>query len=199
MARGPGSGGLGALPPGFLPLAAAQGPAGGELRLVVGLLAGVALGGARIDLALGLGDGRQAVLAALELLGHAHPVGDVGAIRLLGQRQQFLDFRLEVRLDGLGVPIAQGAVTAGVGVDLGAVEADAAKAAQLVLAGDLEHLDKHRLELLAEALAKVGQGIVVGVTVAGNVMKGQRIVCCLLDLAAGVTAGGVAVDQQRQP
>jgi len=109
-----------------------------------------------------------------------------------------LNLGLEVRRDGLGMPIGQGTVEAGVGVDLGAVEAEAAKVAQLVLAGDLEHLNKHRIELFAEALAKVGQGVVVGVTVAGKVTKRQRVVGRLLDLAAGVTAGGVAVDQQRQ-
>jgi hypothetical protein len=103
------------------------GLASGELGLVVGLLAGVALGGARLDLALGRGDGRQAVLAALEFIGHAHPVGDVGTVGLRGQRQQLLDLGLELRLDGLGMPIGQGAVTAGIGVDLGAVEADACR------------------------------------------------------------------------
>ena len=38
----------------------------------------------------------------------------------------------------------------------------------------------------------------VGMAVAGDVTKRQRVVGGPLDLAAGVTAGGVAVDQQRQ-
>jgi hypothetical protein len=59
------------------------GHAGGELGLMVGLLARKALGGARLDLDLGLGDGRQAILAALELLGQTHAVGKVGGVGLL--------------------------------------------------------------------------------------------------------------------
>ena len=96
------------------------------------------------------------------------------------------------------MPVGQGAVAAGVGVDLGAVEADAAEAAELVLARDLQHLHEHGFKFLAETPPEGGQGVVVGMAVAGEVAKRQRVVGRPLDLAAGITAGGIAVDQQRQ-
>ena len=133
-ARGPGCGGLGALPPGFLPLAAAQGRAGGELGLVVGLLAQEAFLRPCFDLGLGLGDGRQAVLTALDLFGKTHPVRHPRAVGTPSQLEQCLDLRLELGLDLLGMAIRQGAVPTGVGVDLGAVQTDRPEAAELVLA-----------------------------------------------------------------
>jgi len=43
-----------------------------------------------------------------------------------------------------------------------------------------------------------GQGVVVGMTVAGDITKGQRVVGGPLDLATGEGARGVAVDQHTQ-
>ena len=94
--------------------------------------------------------------------------------------------------------IRQGAVPTGVGVDLGAVQTDRPEAAELVLARHLQHLHKGRFELLVEALAKPRQGVVVGMQIAGDEPKRQRVVGGPLDLAAGVAARGIAVDQQRQ-
>jgi hypothetical protein len=53
-------------------------------------------------------------------------------------------------------------------VDLGAVQADGPKTAELVLAGDLQHLHKGRFEFLGEAPPEGGQGIVVRMAVGGN-------------------------------
>jgi hypothetical protein len=122
---------------------------------------------------LGRGDGGQAVLTALELRGQAHAVWHVRAVGLLGQRQQFLDLGLELGFDRLGVPIGEGTVAAGVGVDLGAVEAHRAEAAELVLARDFQHLDEERFELLAETPPKTRQGVVVRMAVTGDVTKRQ--------------------------
>lgn len=177
------------------------GPRGRQAWPHVGLLARKALGGARLDLDLGigLGDGRQAILAALELLGQAHAVGKVGRVGLLGKRLQLLDLAFELCLDGLGVAIGQRTVTAGVGVDPGAAQADRAEAAELVLAGDhLEHLEKRPLEGLGEASSEAREGIVVGMAVGGDEAKRRVVVGRPLDLAAGTAAGGVSIDQQRQ-
>jgi hypothetical protein len=65
---------------------------------------------------------------------------------------------------------------AGVGVDLGAVQADRAKPRELILPCHLQHLHKGRFELLAKPLAKARQSIVVRVQVAGDVAKRQGIV-----------------------
>ena len=119
--------------------------AGVELGLMVGLLSGGALGRPLFDLNLGRGDRCQAILAALDLHGHAHAVGDVGPIGLLGHCQQLLNLALELGLNDLGMPIGQRAMAAGVRVDL-----DGAEAIELLLAGDLQHLDKGVLKLLGE-------------------------------------------------
>lgn len=175
VGRGPGVGTLGGLPPGLRPRAAA-----------------------RAARAASVGDGRQAVLASLELCGQAQPIGEVGAIGLLGQCQQLVDLALELRLDGLGMSIGEGTVAAGVGVDLGAVQAHRAEAADLVLAGDLQHLGKDRFELLGEPPPEGAERVVVGMGVGGDEAKGQGVVGRPLNLAAGEAAGGVAVDQQCQ-
>jgi hypothetical protein len=92
--------------------------------------------------------------------------------------------------------MGQRAVTAGIGVKRGAVEADCAKLAEPVGLGDLQDLYEERLERLAEAAAERGERVVVGVTVAGKVAKGNGVVGSHLDLATGKYAGGVAVDEQ---
>lgn len=48
-------------------------------------------------------------------------------VGLYGQREQFLNFLLQLCLDLAGVFIRQGTVTRGVGVNLGAIEADGAE------------------------------------------------------------------------
>ena len=54
-------------------------------------------------------------------------------------------------------------MAAGVGVDLGAVQADRAKPRELILPCHLQHLHEGRFELLAKALTKARQSVVVGV------------------------------------
>jgi hypothetical protein len=56
---------------------------------------------------------------------------------------------------------------------LGAVEADTAEAAELVLAGDLRHGDEQLLEFLVEAPPERRQGVVVRMAVAGDEAKGD--------------------------
>ena len=65
---------------------------------------------------------------------------------------------------------------AGIGVDLGAVEADRAKFGELVGLGNLQNLDEDLLKGLAEAASKGGQRVVVGMPVAGQVAEGDRVV-----------------------
>lgn len=40
----------------------------------------------------------KSVFAQLELFAQVHPIGNVGAVDLLGQRQQFLHFTLDLGL-----------------------------------------------------------------------------------------------------
>ena len=85
-----------------------------------------------------------------------------------------------------------------VGVDLGAVQRDVAELEQLHLARQHQHLHEQRLHFLQEAAAEGGQRVVIGVGVGRHVAKRHRVVGRALDLAAGVHAVGVAVDQQAQ-
>jgi hypothetical protein len=93
-----------------------------RLPLLVSLL------GPRFHPGLRRGNRRQAILPTLDLVGQTHPVGHQRLIRSFRQGQQLLHFGLQLRFDLLGVSIRQRAVPAGVGVNLGAVQADSAKA-----------------------------------------------------------------------
>jgi len=64
--------------------------------------------------------------------------------------------------------------------------------------GSVQHLNKGVTELLAKAPPERGQGVVIRMTVTGDVPERQRIVGRPLDLAAGVDPGRVAVDQQGE-
>ena len=87
---------------------------------------------------------------------------------------------------------------AGIGVDLGAVQRHRAHLEHAHLAGQQKHLDEQRLDLLEEAAAECGNGVVVGVLVRRDKAERHRIVGSPLQLAAGKHPGGVAVDQKAQ-
>lgn len=86
----------------------------------------------------------------------------------------------------------------GVGVQLGAVEADSAELEQLHFTRQLQHLKEDAGQLVEEPLAEAGQGVVIGVTAGGEVAKGERVVSGALDLTVGKGAGGIAIDQQTE-
>ena len=81
---------------------------------------------------------------------------------------------------------------------LGAVQAHRAEPRELIFAGHLQHLHEDRSKVFAKTAAEMGQRVVVGVLIAGDEPKRQRSVAGSLDLAAGVGASGLAVDQQRE-
>ena len=92
----------------------------------------------------------------------------------------------------------QRAVTAGVGVDLGAIERHGAELQHPHLAGHAEHLHEQRLDLFEEAAAECGDGVVVGMLVGGDEAERYQIVSRTLQVAAGKHADGVAVDNKAQ-
>ena len=163
-----------------------------RLRLLVTRL------GPFFDLGLGCGNRRQTILPAFDFIGQTGPVGHGRLIRRFRQGQQFLYLRLQVRFSLLGVPLRQGAVPAGLGVYLGAVQADPAKTRERVLPRHLQHLHKDGLKLLTKALPEGRQGVVIGMSVAGDRPERQRIIGRPFDLATGERPRGVAIDQQRQ-
>ena len=90
------------------------------------------------------------------------------------------------------------AVTAGVGVDLRAVEADRSHLQHAHLARKQQHADEQPLDLLEKAPPKRGDRVVVGVVVGGDVAERHAIVSRALELAARKHPGGVAVNQNPQ-
>ena len=60
----------------------------------------------------------------------------------------------------------------------------------------MQDLHEERLERFAEATAEGGEGVVVGMAVAGEVTKGDGVVGGHFDAAAGEYAGGITVDKQ---
>lgn len=85
----------------------------------------------------------------------------------------------------LVVPVRQGAVTGGVGVVLGAVEADRAEPGGAVGLGNQQNLHEEPCELFTKTAAEGGQGVVVGWEVAGEITEGDGIVGGEFDATAG--------------
>ena len=63
-----------------------------------------------------------------------------------------------------GSPLRLAAGADGVGLQLGAIEADGAELEQLHLVRQLQHLVEDAGQLVEEAAAETGQGVVIGVT-----------------------------------
>ena len=144
---------------------------------------------------LGPGDGRQAFLAARQLGGQVQSVRRLAVVRFFGLTQQFGHLGLDLRFEFVGVFPAQGLVPGGVGLDLGAVEADLAQFQTAHLLGDQQNLHEQRRQLWQKPFAKGGNRIVIGMIVGGDVPEGHRVVGRLLQFTAGKNAGRVAVKQ----
>jgi len=170
-----------------------------HLRFILGLLAPIALGGARLDLRHGLPDRSQAYFAPRQFHRNAHALGQRLLIGGLGAGEQFHDFGLQLRLDLLRMPVGQRAVARDVGVNLGAIERDRAKPEQLHLPRDAQHLHEQRLDLFEKALAEGAQRIMVGLLVCSDIAKRDRLIARRLNAPARVQACGVAVDEQTPP
>ena len=117
--------------------------------------------------------GREAAFgfAQFEHFGQAHALRDIGCVGLLGKSEQLLDFPFQLDFEFDDVAMRECAVTRCVGVYLGAVQTHGAELEQFHLCGHFQHLNKQPRELVNEAPAKGGQGVVVGVAASGNVAK----------------------------
>ncbi len=113
---------------------------------MLGLLALVALLGARRDLRPRLGELAQALLAPRQLIGDRHPVGDIGLIRRLGLGHELAHLGLQLRLDLPRMLIGQRAVPAGVGMDLRPVKPNRAELQHAHLARQQQHVNEQTLD-----------------------------------------------------
>jgi hypothetical protein len=180
-------GGVGRLAPGL--------PAGSlglrvprrKLSLMFGLLALKAFPSARFDPGSGRGELCQTLLAARQFLRDRQAVWEV---RPVGH------FGLQWRRDPAGMLIAQRAVAAGVGVDLGAIQRHRAHPQQTHLARQFQHLDEQPLDLLQEPAPERREGGVVRLLVGRDEAERHRIIGRPLQLAARKHPCGVAIDQE---
>ena len=151
----------------------------------------------RFDLGLGCGCRRQARFSAARLLGQVHALRRVtrdGRFRWLDQLRHF---GLELGFQLLGVAVTHRAVTRGVGMRLGHVQAHRAQLQQAHLPGVAQHLDEDRFDLLQEALAEAVDDVVIRMRVRRDVAKSDRVIARPLRRPAGEGADSVAVEQQR--
>jgi len=124
-----------------------SGGAFGQLGLVFGQLGGVAGVGAGFDLGAGARQGGLAFLTAGDLFGDRQPLLQRCGIGLLGLGQELLHFQFELFDQFPGALVAHGAVVAGVGQHLGAVNGH----------GELTELEQFELSPDALRLRAVGR------------------------------------------
>ena len=116
----------------------------------------------------------------------------------LTQGEQFVNFSPQMRFQRQEVLIAHSLTLGGIGMDLGPIETDVAQLQHPSHLGQHQHLDEQILEFGQEGFAKGGQGIMIGVQVAGDKAKGDGLVGGAFNLARTEHAGSVAVEQQGE-
>lgn len=143
----------------------------------------VTLLGARLNLRARFGKLAQTLLASRQFIRYRHAVGNIRRIRRLGFRHQIGDLSLQLRFDLAGVFIRQRAVTAGVGVDLRAVERNRSHFQHTHLARQQQHLNEQRFDLFQKPPPERSDRVVVGMIVSRNEAKRHRVIARPLQLA----------------
>ena len=144
------------------------------------------------------GDLRPALLAARQLLGDGQTIRQVGPIRRFGLGQQRGHLGPQLRLDLARMLVGQRAVTARIGMDLGAIQRHRPQLQHPHLAGQQQHLHEQCFDLREKASTERGDGVVVRMLVRGDEAEGDRVIGRPLQLAAGEHPRGIAVDQNAQ-
>jgi hypothetical protein len=158
------------------------GPLGTRGKFVLGLLGLVTRLSPGLNLLLGHCDHLQSLLAPRQLQRHVHPLGQRLVVGLLGQTHQFLDLVLERLFDALGVRPTQGFVLAGVGLDLGPVQADFAQLHQPHRPGNQQDLDEQPLTLAKKTRAEIRDGAEIGRRAGPDEEKRKRVASAILRL-----------------
>ena len=167
----------------------------GQLGLVLGLFLLKTLTRTFFNLSFGLPDGTETVFTAGDLVGQVEACRYLLVVRFCGQREELLDFSLQLLFELLDVAVTQRAVPGCVGVDFGAVQRDVAQLEHAHRAGDEQHLNHESFDLRQEPFAESVQGVVVGVQVRRNVQERHGIIGGGFQFAAGEYAGRIAIGQ----
>ena len=165
---------------------------------MLGLLARMALLGARFDLGPRFGELAQALVAPRQFVGNRPAIGNVGCVGRLGFSHQIGDFSLQLSLDLARMLIGKRAMPAGVGMNLCAVEPNRSQLEDAHLARQQQDLNKQRLDLLEEPPPETRNRVVVGMIVCRNETERHRVIGRPLQLAARKHARRVAVNQDAQ-
>ncbi len=177
-----------------------QAAAGCELFLIGGLFLDEAFFGPCFHDFFGFGESGDAVFTALDFFGNGEPVLERSAVGIFGFLKEFGDL-LACEFHLLkGVAIAHGAVFAGVGKDLGAVDGDGdvADLQNFGTGGEFENLmEGFRKQVLVFA-AEFADRVVGGMGVAGEEAHGDVLKCERLDAPAGEGASRVTINEQAQ-
>jgi hypothetical protein len=110
----------------------------------------------------------QAFLTTRQFSGD-QAIGNIGGIRFLSQTHQLLYFALDPTLEFGRMPIAQRVMLRSVGLDLRPIDTDTTDPKQAALARDEQDLFEERLQLWQEPPSKIGDRIVLGILICGNV------------------------------
>ena len=126
------------------------------------------------DLGLGFSHGGETVFASPDFCRQVDTIGDIGLVGLFRQGEQFLHFGLQLCFQLLNVPVRERAVARGVGLHLGAVQADIAEFEQFHFPGQFEHLNEQLRELAEKSVTEGRQRVVVRVSAGGKMAEGYR-------------------------
>ncbi len=152
----------------------------------------------RLQLGTGFSQLLQALVAQRQFVWYRHAVGNVGGVGGLRLGQQFGDLGFQLRLDLARAPIRKRAVAAGIGMDLGAIQANRAQPHHAHLARQQQHLHEQLLDLRQKPPPEHRNRVVVGMVIGGDETKRHRIIARPFQLAAGKYPGGITVDQHPQ-
>ena len=168
------------------------------LGLILGQFGFVVLLGPSLQDGLGLSHVCQPLLAQSYLFLDFQTFGQFDLVGLLGQGQQLLHFLFKQGFEFLQTFVTHGLALGGIGMNFRPVQANVTQFKIACFLGQHQDFNKQPLDLGQKRLAKVGDGIVVRVQVAGNEAKWDRFVGRLFDLARTEHTRSVPIEQQSQ-
>jgi hypothetical protein len=169
-----------------------------QLGLILRLLVRETVSGPRLNLRPGLGQLLQALLTARQFLGDRQAVGEIRPVCRFGLGQQVGHLGFQLRLDPTRMLVGQRAVTAGLGVELGAVQGHRAHLEQTHFACQEQDLSEQSPDLLEKPPPKCRDGVMVGMFIRRDEAEGHGIVGRPLQFTAREHPGCIAVHPNAQ-
>ena len=147
---------------------------------------------------LGLRQLGQAFLPQRNFIGDNQSGLRVALLGLFPTCEQLVNFGAQLSIQFQQPLVTHGFAFGGVGVNFRPVQTQITQLQHPRRLGQHEHLHKQLFELRQKRLAKMRQGVMIGMKIPRDVSKRQALVAGLLQLARAKHARGVAVEQQAQ-